>query len=515
MTPCLWIITSFFLSYLSTLWFDRSRSPMQVFLQAAISTVLIAEYIETFPSEVNYIWPAPWSLIKVLFFLARYSAFIEVAFVIAYSFTERPDVSPATCEIHLGIAGLAVVASIALAEAIFFVRVYALSGRSKPMLFYLVLQWIVVHVGQVALMGHIIRSFAFPMIPHITAKIGCFAFPLPRAIPLLTAMFALPVFSGIALVLIMAYLGLKKFRHVHTTKLITIYFRDGFLYFIVLASLAIANIVLGLNITTCEVYFGIAGISVVVSIALAEAIFFVRVYAISNRSKLLLCYLVFQWTAVHVAQLVLMGYIIRSFEYPATSDLTARVGCFAIPTPRAPWLGTAMFALPVLSGTTLVLIMVYLGLQKFRHICATNLITIYFRDGLLYYIVLASLAIVNTVLSVTVTSSNFTIGEFQGILYTILSCRLILHLRDVVGKTATPTLCLRNHLILCPDSQDSLEQPSDRRLYNRSVEGYEQQVPLEPLNVVPVEVPAKQFELLSDGMESVETRAKGVSPGWV
>ncbi|TFK24196.1 hypothetical protein FA15DRAFT_432487 [Coprinopsis marcescibilis] len=219
------------------------------FLQAAISTVLVADYVETFPSEVNYIWSAPWSLVKVLFLLARYSAFIEATFVIAYSFTERSDLSPVTCEIHLGIAGLAVVASIALAEAIFFVRVYALSGRSRPMFFYLIFQWTAVHVGQFVLMGYIIRSFEYPIIPDITAQIGCFAFPIPRAIPLLTALFALPVFSGSTLVLIMAYLGLKKFRHVHATNLITIYFRDGLLYFIVLASLAIANIVLGLNIT--------------------------------------------------------------------------------------------------------------------------------------------------------------------------------------------------------------------------------------------------------------------------
>ncbi|TFK17659.1 hypothetical protein FA15DRAFT_314032 [Coprinopsis marcescibilis] len=216
---------------------------------AAISTVLVADYVETFPAEVKYVWLSPWTFVKVLFLLARCSVFLEAVFVIGYSFTETADLTPLTCDVWLALTGMSVVSSIALAEAIFFIRIYALSGRSRLMWSYLILQWTTVHVAQFVLMGYIVRSFAFPIIPGVVERIGCFGIPLPRSIPMLTALFSLPVFSGMMLVLIMGYLGLRKFRLAHATNLITIYFRDGYLYFLVIASLAIVNVILGLKIT--------------------------------------------------------------------------------------------------------------------------------------------------------------------------------------------------------------------------------------------------------------------------
>ncbi|TFK24193.1 hypothetical protein FA15DRAFT_656154 [Coprinopsis marcescibilis] len=199
----------------------------------------------------------------------------------------------------------------------------------------------------------------------------------------------------------------------------------------------------GLSPVICEVYFGIGGLTIVASIALAEAIFFVRVYAISNRSRAMFLYLTFQWAAIHIAQFVLMGFITRNLESRALDDLTpmtdqdnddftAVLGrCFPGPRLRALTLATALFALPVLSGTTLVGIMMYLGFKKFRHVRATALTTIYFRDGLVYYVVLAGLSIVNIGLCLSIVApTNIVLGEFQGVLYTILSCRLVLNLRQ-------------------------------------------------------------------------------------
>ncbi|TFK16579.1 hypothetical protein FA15DRAFT_662047, partial [Coprinopsis marcescibilis] len=49
---------------------------------AGVGTVLVVDYIQTLPSELHYLWTAPWSPIKVLYILARYSAFISAAIII-------------------------------------------------------------------------------------------------------------------------------------------------------------------------------------------------------------------------------------------------------------------------------------------------------------------------------------------------------------------------------------------------------------------------------------------------
>ncbi|TFK17658.1 hypothetical protein FA15DRAFT_760982 [Coprinopsis marcescibilis] len=218
-------------------------------LQAAISTALIVDYIETLPAEVTYVWAAPWTMIKVLFLLARYSPFVTASLVIAYSFTESADTLASTCDTLVGFAGMFVVVNIALSEAIFFARIYALSGRSRHMLFYLSFQWIAVHLTQFVMMGIVVKSLTYPIIPHVTARVGCFGFPLPRLIPAIQALFSLSMFSGGVLLLIMGYLGFQRFRHARASNLMNIYFRDGILYFLALASLAIVNIVLGVYIT--------------------------------------------------------------------------------------------------------------------------------------------------------------------------------------------------------------------------------------------------------------------------
>jgi hypothetical protein len=42
------------------------------------TTVQLYDFILTFPQEVSLIWPAPWSLMKVLFLLTRYLPFADV-----------------------------------------------------------------------------------------------------------------------------------------------------------------------------------------------------------------------------------------------------------------------------------------------------------------------------------------------------------------------------------------------------------------------------------------------------
>jgi len=46
------------------------------------AAVLVYDHVLTFVDEISLVWPATWGLGKVLFILARYPPYIDMAFVL-------------------------------------------------------------------------------------------------------------------------------------------------------------------------------------------------------------------------------------------------------------------------------------------------------------------------------------------------------------------------------------------------------------------------------------------------
>ncbi|TFK17662.1 hypothetical protein FA15DRAFT_675936, partial [Coprinopsis marcescibilis] len=217
-------------------------------IQAGVGTVLVVDYIQTLPSELHYLWTAPWSPIKVLYILARYSAFISAAIIIRFTGSEGQGFSLETCRGYFYAGCMSILVTVAFSEALLFIRVYALSGRSKVTLAWLIVQFILVHGAQFTLMGVAITGVEFTVLPDPLGTVfGCASTSTADFGVILSILFATFVFSGVVLTALTAWFGFRKFRHSQATNLVTVFFRDGLIYFALITGTAIANIVVSVS----------------------------------------------------------------------------------------------------------------------------------------------------------------------------------------------------------------------------------------------------------------------------
>ncbi|TEB26256.1 hypothetical protein FA13DRAFT_1737664 [Coprinellus micaceus] len=215
--------------------------------------LIVADWAHTLPLEIEHMWPAPLSAIKVLFFLNRYNI-LDIA--LSYVHTTGASI-PKQCKTIFFCASIWLVISIAFAEAIMYMRVFALSGRSKVVLWILGTQFVLVHGGSIILLA----VFLVPMKYEPS--------PLPNLIPCTPVIedddILISIFFGIVMLselLIFAYtlwIGYKKHKGSRRSSgLLRVFYRDGSMYFGALVLASAANLaILFTVLPTCRYMFNI------------------------------------------------------------------------------------------------------------------------------------------------------------------------------------------------------------------------------------------------------------------
>ncbi|KAF5350881.1 hypothetical protein D9758_010481 [Tetrapyrgos nigripes] len=97
------------------------------------ATLLCYDYLCTFEHEVAYIWPQPLTIGSVLFFLNRYSPFIDTFLNISLTFT---DISPEDCLVQYQVVIWLVFWGMVFSEAILLLRTYAIWERRRSILIF-------------------------------------------------------------------------------------------------------------------------------------------------------------------------------------------------------------------------------------------------------------------------------------------------------------------------------------------------------------------------------------------
>ncbi|TFK24690.1 hypothetical protein FA15DRAFT_669265 [Coprinopsis marcescibilis] len=204
--------------------------------RAACWTLLIVEHLHLLPSEIQYVWKTRWSLVKALFLITRYLSLLEIVLVCQDRFWDKT--TQEACRTSLIITLMTGLTIVTCAEAILFIRVYAFSGHARPMLYYLSLQYIVVHGGQLVAITLTITKARFTTEReyHHPGTHCIVDFASTHVVDGLifgtTISFAI---SGILLVLIMSWLGYTKYRHVPITSLVPGLIRDGVAYYLLIS----------------------------------------------------------------------------------------------------------------------------------------------------------------------------------------------------------------------------------------------------------------------------------------
>lgn len=166
----------------------------------------------------------------------------------------------------------------------------------------------------------------------------------------------------------------------------------------------------------------------VVSIG-AEIILFYRVHAFAGRSRNMAIFLAIVFCGVHSSGYYLLVRFLQSLRFKKW-PFPNIPACMPV-AGESDFLG-GVFATVLLSVSIVMTIMMFLVVRKHRDLNST-LLTTFYRDGIFYFVVFTVLSTVNIIISFAATGTyKGLLVEFSIDLHSILSTRMLLHLRSVV-----------------------------------------------------------------------------------
>ncbi|KAJ7120990.1 hypothetical protein C8R44DRAFT_170912 [Mycena epipterygia] len=176
-----------------------------------------------------------------------------------------------------------------------------------------------------------------------------------------------------------------------------------------------------------QLYAGTAW-GTIFGIAAAEAILVLRTYALSGRKRGVLIFFTTLWACAVSASIVLSELFLRSVTYgpPPSPDIP---GCFL--TQGNVVFATIPFVIVLLNDTIIMAYTVWIGLTNYRHSRNPVVATLY-RDGIMYYLFLSIISAINLVtLLKAPTAMAQLFNTFLRVMHSVLSTRILLHVRDV------------------------------------------------------------------------------------
>ncbi|KAH8115706.1 hypothetical protein DFH11DRAFT_1300694 [Phellopilus nigrolimitatus] len=211
------------------------------YINIASVAVLVYDYLITFGDEVELIWKSKLNTGNLLFFVARYPAFIDTSFMLVYLF--HSNLSTNLCNKFFTASMYMFGFGVFTAGVIMSVRTYALWGRSRYILSTLV--------------SLMLLSFVIFIIVYIRTSSGSTIQRsiVPNIIPCVVivstnvngSFLTFTMFMSLEWVIVFLTLwkGVKQWReNIQPGPLLTIFYRDGIMYFLCLFGLSTANFVI-------------------------------------------------------------------------------------------------------------------------------------------------------------------------------------------------------------------------------------------------------------------------------
>ncbi|TEB31134.1 hypothetical protein FA13DRAFT_1791839 [Coprinellus micaceus] len=177
----------------------------------------------------------------------------------------------------------------------------------------------------------------------------------------------------------------------------------------------------------CTIDFRRLTLSSQMVVLISEAILFFRVYAFSGENKKLLVWLVLQFLGLYIGGKVylLVKYMqsVKFVQFPFT-------GMYCIPAEVEHQYLSYVFALLLVNIVVIMGIMMVLAFLKHRNL-KSNLLRVFYRDGIYYFVLLSSFAIANIIINAAFSNGGleYLFINMEVNLHVILSTRMILHLR--------------------------------------------------------------------------------------
>ncbi|KAF9039375.1 hypothetical protein BJ165DRAFT_1497821 [Panaeolus papilionaceus] len=188
----------------------------------ASATVLVLDYLLTLDEEINYMWMQPKGFGTLLFFLNRYSPFLDTLMAL---YTQMGVVSPERCKtLYQGITWL-VATGLCMSELILLLRTFAMWNHKKAIFFILATMSTLTWGPGIAITYLEIASFRFEPVPE--GAVGC---RLVSASKLIWVTFILLAFSETVICILTVMKGIHHLRSSSQTWVKHVY-RHGLIFY--------------------------------------------------------------------------------------------------------------------------------------------------------------------------------------------------------------------------------------------------------------------------------------------
>ncbi|KAJ6610191.1 hypothetical protein B0H10DRAFT_435374 [Mycena sp. CBHHK59/15] len=206
------------------------------------STAFIYDFCLTFGMEVDQIWSAQWTPLKVAYLLQRYLPFVDTVGISIYH-GSAPGLTPAYCRSnYYATIFIDMISMIGLSELILTFRTWAV-WRRDPKLGIALGVIFALFFGSTLTFGALfLRSMTFGVLP-IPNFSGCL---ITGANNLLSGGWVLLMAYDLWMLILMAIPAVRSYRQGGHNHLLRVVYRDGIVYYIYLFGFSTANAVLNL-----------------------------------------------------------------------------------------------------------------------------------------------------------------------------------------------------------------------------------------------------------------------------
>jgi len=206
-------------------------------LIVASFSLLIYDFLMTFPAEVDFIWTSSWNVAKLLFFATRYLAIVDTSVGVLYIL--HPSFSPSICDkLYLTISIMYTI-GLLVAEAILSLRTFAIWKGTRPIGVLLIIMNIALLISAVCLLSPTLRknTFAQP-VPPLSDIIPCDDTSPRHGTVVLLVLLTVQEFIIAVLTL---WKALSHWRGGMGNPIRRVVLHDGILFFIVLLVMSTIN----------------------------------------------------------------------------------------------------------------------------------------------------------------------------------------------------------------------------------------------------------------------------------
>ncbi|GJE95934.1 hypothetical protein PsYK624_121260 [Phanerochaete sordida] len=208
-------------------------------------TIAVFDFVLTFDVEYAFVWKASFSLVKVLYILARGVPLTNVTIVTWQYLT--PNISDENCRFVNQSVGWLTLLGILVAEAILMLRTWAVYERSRRVVIFLIVWAVLTWTPMTAILIVFLSSLRYGPIPDSVKNVpgsGCY---VVSGNPVSFVCWVLLMISEAAILGLMVNKALRNYWVNMDSAVFKTVFRDGTVVYFYLFALSTANVIVTLT----------------------------------------------------------------------------------------------------------------------------------------------------------------------------------------------------------------------------------------------------------------------------